>query len=147
MHIKDELAGKRIKCPGCGSVLTVPDKEEADADDLLTPSVKADPPLSILTEPDVPNELERKLYRPPEPPPRKPRRRPPAERREAPTVAVKKGWLGSLNARVGAGLLVMIIAGVWFVVGLMDDEIYIYPLVLFGIGLMALLWGVLGRAK
>ena len=33
LHAKDELAGKKTRCPGCGSVLTIPAPEPAPVDD------------------------------------------------------------------------------------------------------------------
>jgi RsiW-degrading membrane proteinase PrsW (M82 family) len=33
LHAKDELAGKKTKCPGCGSVLTIPVSEEKSLDE------------------------------------------------------------------------------------------------------------------
>ena len=33
LHAKDELAGKKTRCPGCGSILTIPAPERAPVDD------------------------------------------------------------------------------------------------------------------
>ena len=50
LHAKDELAGKKTKCPACGSILTIPALERAAADEeevagyLLEPENK--PPQS-----------------------------------------------------------------------------------------------------
>jgi RsiW-degrading membrane proteinase PrsW (M82 family) len=52
LHAKDELAGKKTKCPGCGSILTVPASQQALVDDdvvasyLLQPENKPQPPHS-----------------------------------------------------------------------------------------------------
>jgi hypothetical protein len=40
------------------------------------------------------------------------------------------------------GVLMMIIAAAWFVVGLMCDRIFLYPPILFVIGLFTLLYGI-----
>src|SRR5436190_17068172 len=36
LKLRDELAGKKIKCPGCGASLTVPTGEEDEEDDRIT---------------------------------------------------------------------------------------------------------------
>jgi RsiW-degrading membrane proteinase PrsW (M82 family) len=52
LHAKDELAGKKTKCPGCGSPLTIPAPERAPVDDdivasyLIQPENKPPPPHS-----------------------------------------------------------------------------------------------------
>src|SRR5215472_3649935 len=43
LNIKDELGGKKIRCPACKSVLAVPVKE-IDADDLMLEVLPADEP-------------------------------------------------------------------------------------------------------
>jgi hypothetical protein len=63
-----------------------------------------------------------------------------------PRVAFEEGWFGSLNAGIVGGLLMMLIAVVWFVVGLALGIIFFYPPILFVIGILALAKGVLGRS-
>ncbi len=52
LNAKDELAGKKTKCPGCGVILTIPAPEPAPVDDdaiasfLLQPENKPPPPHS-----------------------------------------------------------------------------------------------------
>ena len=50
-----------------------------------------------------------------------------------------------LGGGVWGGMLTMTVAGLWFVVGLMNDFIYFYPPILFVIGLGAFLKGLNGR--
>lgn len=51
---------------------------------------------------------------------------------------------GILNGGVAGGLLAMIGAAVWFVLGLMADRIFFYPPILFVIGLIAFIKGLAG---
>ena len=73
---------------------------------------------------------------------KKPRRKK-AERREG--VVFERGWFGSLNAGMVGGLLMMLIAVVWFVVGLAVGFIFFYPPILFVIGFIALVRGLINR--
>jgi RsiW-degrading membrane proteinase PrsW (M82 family) len=54
LHAKDELAGKKTKCPGCGSILTIPapEKTTVDEDDVANYLLQAEnkPPLSNVIE-------------------------------------------------------------------------------------------------
>jgi hypothetical protein len=58
----------------------------------------------------------------------------------------RRGFGGSgfhINAGIGGGLAMMFIAVVWFVLGLMAGFIFFYPPVLFIVGLVALIKGLL----
>src|SRR5262249_58931934 len=76
LRLKDHLAGKRVKCPDCSSVLTVPEPdvvEDAVVDDAVPEVEEAPPPRSqsyrsesVAPRPSAP---------PPPPPPPKKRRR------------------------------------------------------------------------
>jgi predicted Zn finger-like uncharacterized protein len=45
LRLRDELAGKKIKCPRCGHVLTVPDVEVAEVVEEASPAdITAEPP-------------------------------------------------------------------------------------------------------
>ena len=59
-------------------------------------------------------------------------------------MAFEEGWFGSLNAGSVGGLLMMIIAAVWFVLGLQAGYIFFYPPVLFVIGGIAAIKGFFG---
>ena len=152
LRIKDEFAGRRVKCPGCGEVLAVPlpeVEEEGAAEVLLAHSPDDDEPRrsAIRAEP------------PPEPAPRRDEEEPPRRRRprrdgprdltrdvrkRAPAIAFEEGWFGSINSGVVGGLLMMLIAVVWFVIGLAGGIIFFYPPILLVIGLIALVKGLAG---
>src|SRR5687768_7913425 len=88
LRLKDELAGKKIRCPGCSAVVMVP---QSDA-----PTDAEDEALNLLMEaPDEP--APRSRYVPDDPPPATdavqppPRPSPPAFRKpEPPKPAVKR---------------------------------------------------------
>lgn len=58
---------------------------------------------------------------------------------------MSEGWFGSTNGGVIGGLLMMIIAAVWFVVGYSAGRIFFYPPILFIIGAIAVVKGVFDR--
>jgi hypothetical protein len=53
-------------------------------------------------------------------------------------VTFEPGWFGSINSGMIGGLLMMIIAAVWFGVGYAAGRIFFYPPILFVVGLVAL---------
>jgi hypothetical protein len=154
LRIKDEFAGRQAKCPACGVVLTVPRPEAAIEDEALEvllaepPPDQAPPRAAVRAEPPPPDAGPRP---PAERPPRRKRLRdeprdvPNVEKKSrTPAVAFEQGWFGSLNAGVAGGLLMMVIAVVWFVLGLMADRIFFYPPILLVIGLVAVVKGLFG---
>ena len=56
----------------------------------------------------------------------------------------ERGWFGSVNSGAIGGILMMIIAAAWFFVGLSFGRIFFYPPILFVIGAIAVIKGVLG---
>lgn len=62
-----------------------------------------------------------------------------------PRISFEEGWFGSVNSGVVGGLLMMIVAGVWFGLGYAAGRIFFYPPILFGIGLISLFKGLLNR--
>ena len=52
----------------------------------------------------------------------------------------------SSNGSLGFGLLAMVGAVVWFVVGLMNDTIFFYPPILFIIGLISFVKGLVNKS-
>ena len=65
--------------------------------------------------------------------------------RRGPRIAFEPGWFGSINAGAIGGLLMMVIAVVWFVLGLLGNRIFFYPPVLLVIGFIAFMKGLLGK--
>lgn len=153
LSARGELAGKRVRCPACQAVLTVPkpDSEEAAVEFLLaegppptpTPAAKRNPPA----EPD-----ERDSYSASPPPLPKPK----PEKRSRPDVPKQKrrsrdegsGWnfpSVAINPSIISGFLMMAGAVVWFVVGLYLGWIYFYPPILFVAGIGAIIRGFRGE--
>src|SRR5262249_26488453 len=56
LHVRDELSGKKIKCPACGGVLAVDGQSPAPAKPPPAPSVKTAPPA--LPEAAAPKKRE-----------------------------------------------------------------------------------------
>jgi hypothetical protein len=165
LKVKEELAGRKGRCPACQAVLTIPrpDSEDEMMQMLLGDSSESDERLTTAgSASSSPVEADEGMTtRPPAPQadrpsrtrrdeadvPRLPRRKELIKRQPARRsgVAFEEGWFGSLNAGVIGGLLMMLIAVVWFVVGLMGNIIFFYPPILFVIGLGAIFRGLSNR--
>jgi hypothetical protein len=165
---KDVQPGRTIRCPACGNGLKVPapapvpepvgvfDSGSDEFEALLAsaaagPSV-APPAANRPVPPPVPAPL------PMVPPPLQQQptawATPPtltyaqAQARQKtkpqPRVVFERGWFGSVNSGAIGGILMMIIAAAWFFVGLSFNRIFFYPPILFVIGAIAVIKGVLG---
>ena len=153
LRIKDELAGKRIRCPDCSNPLVVPEvveATEAEEEDFVPQRRIQTQPRSQLREAEeekprrpiigssIPRDEEPAEERP-RPKPKK--RRPPRESYSG-RGGHDEGWFGSINAGAIGGLLMIFIAIVWFVGGLMGGIIFFYPPILFVIGCIACIKGM-----
>jgi hypothetical protein len=128
-RVSDQHGGKRIRCRECNEVIDVP-LPQAQFDDAPATAVQAEKPVQSRFHPP-PDEA------PPEPPRRKRRRR---RRRESDSV------LGiSISPGVFLGLLMMLGAVVWFVLGLYLGCLFYYPPILFFIGLFRFVTALMGR--
>jgi hypothetical protein len=154
LRAKDEAAGKRVRCPQCGSVVQVPAAELDDQafDDLM--SAPSEYEVQSAPPPPPPPSAQAPVMRPPPPPlqsaanwgaatvgagaPAKNQRR---------GVVFEQGWFGNINSGALGGLLMMVIAVVWFVLGLMANRIFFYPPILFVIGLISLFKGLFGGGE
>jgi hypothetical protein len=88
----------------------------------------------------VPKAASRRPGPPPEPRPRKKRRR--VEREE-------RGYWGLwISPVIVTGLLMMFVAIAWFVLGIiLIDRIFFYPPVLFVLGFISMIKGLLGHEE
>ncbi|HTU20060.1 MAG TPA: hypothetical protein VMG10_18490 [Gemmataceae bacterium] len=149
IRVKDELAGKKIRCPECKSILAVPRKKN-EADDLVLEVLPADDEeaprrAAIQTEAPEVRPPRRRAVEDDEPIPRK-RSRPTRDiKRRTPAVTFERGWFGSINAGVAGGILMILIAVVWFIGGLAVGYIFFYPPILLVIGIIAIVKGGLGN--
>src|SRR5262245_16786297 len=116
LRVEDSWAGKKVRCPACKSILTVPpstvppmpppltEVEEAIMTEEPAPTEAARParpPLRMTAEDDEDDEDDR------------PRRR---KRRgvDLSNEAISEGWIHKKRSGVVVGILMMVGAVVWF---------------------------------
>jgi hypothetical protein len=150
-QLEEELAGKKIRCPDCMSVLSVPepgtepasapawkspDEQTAPASERI-PSRKVQPIklsddyAASRTKSDYASETASEDE-------------PKARRQRA--LENSGSWLPvSMNSSIVSGLLMMVGAVVWFVVGLAANRIFFYPPFLFCFGIAAVFKGFRGQ--
>jgi hypothetical protein len=156
MQVKDELAGKKIRCPDCKQVLPVPHGPERDVEDEASKILAEDSP----EEKSVPAAEEKKSSaiqerRPPSLAPQIPRSPLSSATSSMPTKAKTRpkksrsergGGIGiAIHPSIIAGALMMIGAAVWFFLGLAAGIFYFYPPVLFCFGIAAIIRGLMGQ--
>jgi hypothetical protein len=107
-----------------------------------TPSAKRPARLSSSAD-DERIQASRRRDKEDEP---RPKRRPKLWREKArgPAIAFEEGRFGSTKAGIAGGMLMILIAVVWFVLGLAVNRIFIYPPILFVIGVIAIIKGLAG---
>jgi hypothetical protein len=174
LRVKDEFAGKRVRCPACQAVVTAPEAEI----EVATPLGDDTPPPAPATlrtarparvEDDEPRPAKGKAAKADEeyeldedekpakkPAPKWKRNTHDEEDDDRPRKKMKKGEKKDQKAEhfgiekkifrggVLGGCAAMLVAVVWFVVGLMNDTIFFYPPILFIIGLVAAIKGLVG---
>ena len=170
LRVADEYAGKRAKCPECGEVATVPSARRDDEDE--EPPRKAAPARRVAErddeDDDRPRQRSRRDEDDEEDRPRRRRRdeeeddRPPRRKRLTDDGSAKgrkrksseverkaRSLEGKVaNGGVLGGIAAMVIAVVWFVVGLVFfDWIAFYPPVLFVIGLVGFIKGLVSSGS
>jgi hypothetical protein len=186
LRVKDELAGRKVKCPECGGVLIVPRPAPEEEEQGLLPLEDApeekesrpDPDEMVQTAPrparrpardeddededDERSTCERVRRREARAEEREERRREAdreqrrllkQHRKESRRDSVRyvdsgrpsRGWLGGVNAGVVGGLVMILIAVVWFVAGLAVGIIFFYPPILAVIGVIAIIKGCVSR--
>jgi hypothetical protein len=129
LRVKDELAGTQIYCPDCKSILQVPNSGDSDSQGAATAS--DDPYREEVANQAVREPRERSAVDAELPPPKK--------------ATPEKGGFGTINGGAGGGILMMVIAVVWFVVGWWAGRIFIYPPILFIIGLVSFIRALVTR--
>ena len=149
LRVKDDLAGRKIRCPECAAVVVVPaavrvrQSEDAASEFLLADSgeekAASSPQNSEVKPPALPaaeavraapagiakiNNLTKKM-----------RKRKSDDSRYS-GIAI--------NPQIITGLLMMIGAAVWFFVGLGANRIFFYPPILFVLGIGTVVKGFMG---
>lgn len=148
LSLRDELAGKLIRCPACAGTLQVP----FPAEEVVEEVVAGPPPLP----PAVPQKKVRDIGM--EPPVRKPDRpKEPREKKKKKSVfeeyyggdkrdgpvTLEEGWFGNASAGlVGGGITLLIGIGL-LVFGLLFGRIIIWAIILIVVGVIALLKGLI----
>jgi predicted lipid-binding transport protein (Tim44 family) len=143
LYLKDELAGRQIRCPQCQGVLTVPAPEYSAP---WAQPIEPPPPevegLSATPQPGpVADPYSERLDEPgptPEPQPEEPRPRPRVPEREG----------GPVNAGLGGGILMIVLAAIIFGGGLaLDVRIIRLPIILVIAGVAAIFRGLAGKRE
>ena len=131
LHVPDEHAGRRVRCSECKAVSTVP----LSLDDPPKPAA----PVRFVNGRPAPAEEPQ-----------------PADAGDpfdftTPDESAKKGKSlegQMVNGGVLGGIVMMLIAVVWFVVGIVAlDMIYFYPPILFVVGIVAIVRGLMEKAR
>jgi hypothetical protein len=145
LTVPADSVGKQGRCPSCSSLFPVQASVEAQFDKLSravasidpyrAPTAGNDPAQPLPAQPSAPTTPLASPY-------------PPAPRATATTGSGKyshgfgwehRGW----DAGVLGGLTMMGIAVLWFVLGLACGIVFYYPPILFVVGLIGLVRGVL----
>jgi hypothetical protein len=140
LQARDDLLGKRVKCPGCGSVLTVerildaiPEPPEIDEHSAFEPvgqrssqSVTSENPSrpTLHDDDDLLDGDERRR-----------RTKPPGN------------WWSTGPGQVWGGILTIVGAIVWLVVGLALGWIFYYPFILVVVGIITFVKGLIACAQ
>jgi hypothetical protein len=168
-RVKDEFAGKKIRCTGCKQVLAVPLPEletaKSTEDEALNFLLTESPPLPTKRPAKArPDEESQETSVTAEPPPRPASKRPAKEKekKKSGSSLSQVRWSQFdkprereerhgrsfrlvLSPTIITGLLMMLGAVVWFGAGLAIGFIYFYPPVLFVLGIAAVFRGLMGQ--
>lgn len=154
LRVRDDLVGRWVRCPACKETALVPEAAMAPKPAFeVVEDEPAPPPRTRVKAEAAAIRLGD------EEPPRRPRSRPDQEY-DGPRKARKRNRSrrnedeakpghfaterGVVNGGVIGGLAAMVGAVVWFVVGLMNDILFYYPPILFILGIVAVVKGLVG---
>src|SRR5216684_3576049 len=148
LRLKDHLGGKRIRCPDCNTVLAVPEAvgadveepqevEPADSDDRSPSRSGIVPGPSDQYTPRFESAPARS-----EPDPSRPRKR--KKRRHDGDSGRDRGGGVSISPGVITGVLMIVGAIVWFIVGLWAGWVFFYPPILLVLGIIRLVTALMG---
>ncbi|MCI0682601.1 MAG: hypothetical protein L0Y71_10895 [Gemmataceae bacterium] len=154
LTLRDEVAGKVIRCPACAGTLQVPVPAEEVVEEVAAGPPPLPPPRSQSKERDI-DDRDLDV----EPPPRKPDR--PKERKKKKkksvfseyygkegrdgAVAVEEGWFGSAAAGIGGGVIMLLVGIGILVLGIFFGGIRLimWAIILIVIAVIALLKGLM----
>jgi len=144
-RLRDELAGKRVKCPNCGREhdLPAPEVEADDNDYEVVNDRPAKPASPQLGRPAVSFPM-REPVSTSKPFDDEAPARPKRKRRRSRSSS--SGYSGiSISPGVIGGILMMVGAVVWFVLGLFFGWVFFYPPIWFVLGLIRLIASLMGH--
>ena len=156
-RVKDEFAGKKIRCSACKIIVVVPllEAEDDAVNFLLTedPGLKVAPVKSRPVDDEEPRpRKDERITSNPAPwpktaPPEKPSRVPKRKKRLSESEdRASYGPAFVISPTVATGALMMIGAVVWFFGALIFlDRIFFYPPIMFVLGIGALFRGLTGQ--
>ena len=139
MKVKDDFAGRRALCPFCKAEVVVPSQERAG--ERSGYSVADDDPPSRVDRDDEPRRRPR-----PRDEDEDDRRRPRLRDRDE-DIEVRKKKSGGTNGGVLTGILMMVGALIWFFGALAVGVFFIYPPILFIVGLVTFIKGLSGNSE
>jgi uncharacterized membrane protein len=153
LRVKDEAAGRKVRCPACGAAIAVPQPDtnpdiEDEALDLLLaapdrPASAPQPASAAAPDEEPPRSSSKPTVPPPAPhrPSNSPRPKPSARREKS----EKRGLSIAAQRSIIVGLLMMLGAAVWFFLGLAAGRIFFYPPIMFVLGIGAVIRGFQGH--
>jgi hypothetical protein len=155
--VKEELAGKKVRCAVCKGQIAIPrveaeDDAEADALRMLLTEEpvkprKPDLPMIDSIQSEPPRPQPKRASSLPDPPPEI-RRPKPARPKRARDDGERGGYSRIyVSPAVITGVLMMVGATVWFFGALAFGVIFIYPPIMFVLGLIAVVKGFLGHEE
>jgi hypothetical protein len=168
LRVKEELVGRKVRCPGCREILTVVSPEP----ELVAQAAPAGAPGAVQAgKPRAWDQPRPAAVPPPLPPARayddedddRPRRKKaayrddendaddrdrPRRKKAKPRRERSSAWAGPsivISPAILSGLFAMLVAVVWFVAGLACDRIFIYPPIMFVLGIASVFRGLRGE--
>jgi hypothetical protein len=153
LNLREEYAGKRIKCPECKSILTVPNLDAIEEAVQVVRPISSPPPRPSNPDSERPRPRRRDRDDDDDDRPRKKKRKSATsdpmlrDYYRHLTPRRERGSSIAISRTVISGALMMIGAVVWFVVGLFAGWIFFYPPVLFIAGLVTFVAGLMGYER
>jgi hypothetical protein len=156
--VKDEAAGRKVRCPNCGAILAVPRPPgEKGAEDEILDTLLTESPADAPPSPRPPKAAAEHVQEPPRRPVPPPGPSQPSWARKAggerskPRAKVRKkqreeSWSGiAVHPAILTGLAMMAAGALWFFVRLANGWISPYPAVLFFLGIGSVIRGFTGQ--
>lgn len=148
LTLRDELAGKVIRCPACAGTLQVPVPAEEVVEGVVAGPPPLPPPRSQKKDRDLP--LEPTVRRPDRPKELRKKKKKKSvyadyygnENRDG-AVTMEEGWFGTINAGLWGGAITLLGGIALLVVGLLVGYILFWAIFLIVIGVIALVKGLI----